>query len=654
MSGQQYPDNRVSKKRPVIAFFNGNMHYPSYRALIREVNAQFMLDDLDLHTYMGSNLTDFFDQDFMNNLCSENHFYSVFPYSYYDRPDLIVITMGGIVKDGNEKMVREFLVHFSDIPILMLENATEYPNVYHILLENYSGMYEMTEHMITEHGCRRLAHLAGPSMNDDAAQRRKAFEDALKAHNLEPVAIEEGNFTPHVTRQVNRLLDAGPDAVVCANDFMAGTVYKEAGKRKIRVGTDLKVTGFDDTSFARFMDPPLTTIRQDFGMIAETVVREVRRFLKGEVLRDVAVPARLVCRESCGCHPDTEKEISSNHHRITLEEQVEQMIIESVESSVTLRNMMFHESNEEEMFRDLGSTLYHLGARRSCILLHEQPIERNGTGIPDMPESIRMVMRQEGTQVTSWKLTEAPLVVRGGFREVFVADGPTRLTDLVLFYQEQEYGVLVVEVDPEDLMFFCSLSMEIGSGLRFHELSAERRAASSELEEHNQILSYVASHDSLTGLYNRAGIMNEIFRYVRSFPEGDRFALVMADLDHLKQINDTLGHNGGDMALRYASDVLHRVLPEGSPVGRNGGDEFIAAIHLADPEQDLKSLKIQERLRVACAECDEREKLPFYMGISAGMARFGAENLSAFLKVIEEADQELYKAKKHRRSYVIK
>ena len=654
MNGQRLHSGGSEKKRPVIAFFNGNMHYPSYRKLIREVDEKFASDDLDLHTYMGANLTDFFDKDFMNSLCSENHFFSVFPYVYYDRPDLIVITMGGIVKDGNKQVVRDFLLHFSDIPILMLENATEHPNVYHILLENYSGMYAITEHLIKEHGCRRLAHLAGPSLSYDAARRRAGFVDALKAYGLEPVGIEEGNFTPHVRAQAARLLDAGPDAVVCSNDFMAGTVYKEARKRNLQIGTDLRVTGFDDSSFAEYIEPPLSTVRQDFELIAEMVEREVLRFLQGEALRDVSVPTRLILRESCGCHSEIAKETPGDAQKITLEEQVEQMIIESVESSVTLRNMMFHEEHEERMFQDLGSTLHHLGARRSCILLHDQPIKRSGTKMTDLPDTIRMVMRQEGEEVTAYKTDQAPQVTRGGFRQVFDAKGPTRLTDLVLFYQEQEYGVLVVEVDPEDLMFFYSLSMEIGSGLRFHELSRERREAHEALEEHNQILSYVASHDALTGLYNRAGIMNEIFRYVRSFPAGDRFVLIMADLDHLKQINDTLGHNSGDLALRLTSDILHHVLPESSPIGRNGGDEFIAAIHLEDPEQDLADLSIQERLRKACADCDDKEHLPFYMGISAGVVRFGAENLSSFLKVIEEADQELYKAKKHRRDYVIR
>ena len=360
----------LNKRRPVIAFFNGNMHYPNYRILIKYVYDGFAGDDLDLHIYMGADLTEYVDKQFMKNLCSDNHVYSVFPYVAYDRPDLIVITMGGIIKHDRRITVTDFLSHFPDIPILMLENDTLYPGVHHILLENYSGMYELTEHLITGHNCRRLALLSGPVQNSDAVERLEAFNDALKNHGLEPAGILYGNFTPHVADQVNGLLDCHPDALMCGNDVMASTAFQIAASRGLTVGKDILITGFDDSPFAAFLEPPLTTVRQDYSLIAGTVVREVRRFLRGEELRDITIPTQVVYRKSCGCRNETTDTFYSDRQKMVHDERINQMIIQSVESSVTLRNMMFQEQNQEKMFLELGATLYHLGAKRSCILLH--------------------------------------------------------------------------------------------------------------------------------------------------------------------------------------------------------------------------------------------------------------------------------------------
>lgn len=649
---REHPSEKQNKKqRPVIAFFNGNMYYPSYRTLIRRIYDGFACDDLDLHIYMGANLQEFFDMAFMNSLCSENHFYSVFSYAAYDLPDLIVITMGGIVKDGDENLVRELLSHFSDIPVLILENPVSHQNAHYILLENKQGIMELTEHLITVHGCRHLAYLSGPPNNNDAIQRLEAFQETLNRYGLSAAGIQYGNFTPHVEKQVNLLLDTNPDALVCANDVMAETAVRIAKSRGKKIGSDLIVTGFDDSPFSSFLDPPLTTVRQDYGLIANAVVNEVRHFLRGDEIRDVMIPAPVICRASCGCCPSPEEFFHSNRQNTSYDEQVNQIMLQSIESSAALRNMMYREQNEEDMFQELGRTLYHLGAKRSCILLHEKPVLHLCPEMTRAPEGIRMVMRQEGEQISSFPLREAPQVFHGDFRQAFPSEQPTRLTDFILFYQEQEYGVLIAEVDPANMLFFYSLSLEIGSGLRFHQLSAERRAASVALEEQNQILSYTASHDALTGLYNRAGIMNEIFSFVRSFPETDRFMLVVADLDHLKQINDCLGHNMGDVALKHVSAILRDVLPAGSPLGRNGGDEFLAVIHLENPDQDPQ---LREKLCKACVEVDEKEQLPFFLGISAGTAPFGSENLSTFLQTIEQADQALYLEKTRRRDNVIR
>jgi DNA-binding LacI/PurR family transcriptional regulator len=80
-----------------------------------------------------------------------------------------------------------------------------------------------------------------------------------------PERIAYGDYSSCVQKQVNHLLDAYPDmeAMICANDVMAETAYRECNKRGLIVGKDIAITGFDDCERASGMEPPLTTVQQD-------------------------------------------------------------------------------------------------------------------------------------------------------------------------------------------------------------------------------------------------------------------------------------------------------------------------------------------------------------------------------------------------------
>lgn len=100
-----------------------------------------------------------------------------------------------------------------------------------------------------------------------------------------------------------------------------------------------------------------------------------------------------------------------------------------------------------------------------------------------------------------------------------------------------------------------------------------------EMERH---LKYLSAHDSLTGLYNRMYFEAEFERIVneKTYP----FSVIIADLDGLKQVNDTLGHVAGDELIKSAASLLSHVVRGDDLVARLGGDEFIIVLTEADEE----------------------------------------------------------------------
>jgi diguanylate cyclase (GGDEF)-like protein len=145
-----------------------------------------------------------------------------------------------------------------------------------------------------------------------------------------------------------------------------------------------------------------------------------------------------------------------------------------------------------------------------------------------------------------------------------------------------------------------------------------------------------ATTDHLTGLLNRRAFEAK----VRDLTHADTpYSLVMADLDHFKDLNDTHGHDAGDRALRVFVSVLRSVLRPGDLACRYGGEEFVVALPNCDGES---ALRVCERLREALALAGLDGTVPVFTS-SFGVAppRMGA----SLQDMVSEADAALYEAK---------
>ncbi len=155
--------------------------------------------------------------------------------------------------------------------------------------------------------------------------------------------------------------------------------------------------------------------------------------------------------------------------------------------------------------------------------------------------------------------------------------------------------------------------------------------------ESKEKLEYEATHDPLTGLYNRRGydfLLNNVDIYTSAF--------LLIDLDKFKSINDNYGHDVGDKALTKVAKILHKSFRAQDYVCRIGGDEF--AVIMIHAESQLtgriqnKICDINEQLKIA----NKDEGVP-PISLSVGVV-FGDQNYSID-EIFKEADKALYKAK---------
>ncbi len=187
---------------------------------------------------------------------------------------------------------------------------------------------------------------------------------------------------------------------------------------------------------------------------------------------------------------------------------------------------------------------------------------------------------------------------------------------------------------------FISVShrpLDCGGWVGTHEDVTERQA----VEEH---LRYLAHHDSLTGLKNRAyfwSAMADAADAHRRFEQ--RFAVHLVDLDHFKDVNDRLGHNAGDAVLREAARRLQASARRLDVVARIGGDEFAVIqrdekLAYSDAEALSRSIVAAMRERVTASNT------AITLGVSVGVM-FADDPSMDVAEIVERADRALYLAK---------
>ncbi len=186
----------------------------------------------------------------------------------------------------------------------------------------------------------------------------------------------------------------------------------------------------------------------------------------------------------------------------------------------------------------------------------------------------------------------------------------------------------------------------------FFSLAAQVTAGLLVRAEHLEKLIFV---DKLTSLYNRAYFDDQIEREIeRANRTGTSVALLMADLDHFKRINDTFGHQAGDKALAHLASIIRANIRQIDVAARYGGEEF--AILLPSITR-ARAVRTAERLRRVVADTNFSESIPEIEGmrlsISLGLALY-PDDAATSKQLIDRADRvALYAAKNRGRNRVV-
>jgi diguanylate cyclase (GGDEF)-like protein len=226
------------------------------------------------------------------------------------------------------------------------------------------------------------------------------------------------------------------------------------------------------------------------------------------------------------------------------------------------------------------------------------------------------------------------------------------LSDIAKVISNSDEDGIPIKLIPEyDAREISLLSMTMNTMIK--SIRASKIAL---LEQHNQLrtqknaLQYQATHDALTGLANRILFSERLEHAIKkSKQQSAQMALLFIDLDHFKEINDSLGHEAGDKVLNIVTKRLHETIQNEESLARFGGDEFTVIIEgLQKPEE---ALYLADKILKILSESITVDHNELYVGCSIGISLY-PDNGDTPQDLLKYADAAMYAAKNEGRNNI--
>ena len=576
--------------------------------------------------------------------------YNIFQLPLKSHLDGVILIANNI--DSTNRLTRIIqMCREKDLPCITVELAI--PGVHCIGVDNYAAMETMMEHLVSEHGCKTFNYVGGPADHGENCLRKKAFVDVLEKHGLsvDEKRIRDYDFTRGGGRQAfadfNGMGLALPDAVVCANDNMAIGYMEEVHEHGYRVPEDTIITGFDGLFEAQCCTPGITSIGRGKETLGAACIRQILGMIEGkEYSLHTLFPFEFRPNESCGC-----KNCMDNFSVI------KKRLNENLYQNQQLRwriNLMQKRlltcKTSIELNRTLYSELQALNINKCAIMLNEEEYNKhftseNGVERKEGVFSNRMRVLYQGKPEQDSRSFETFETVRL-LPEKWMDDSNDSHVYLFmpLHLNGIQYGYCVMGdhidyIENENLFYWVSTM----------DLVIDHVRQNISIRMLNDRLSHMYIQDAMTGIYNRFALKNFGEPLLeRNRMEGRRTLFLFADMDGLKSINDTYGHEAGDLSIKEMAHVMQQSCPDSSYFCiRYGGDEFLM---MGTCDSEEKAALIQSAIEQRIREVVPVSNAPVRLSASIGYFLTSESDTEQSLdEYISQADRMMYQIKKERK-----
>lgn len=532
------------------------------------------------------------------------------------------------------------------LPVISLEYELE--GLDFLGTENYSGMYDLAEHLIAEHSVKKILLIGGPKGHVESDTRLRAVIDAAKKHGIEIPSdnVLYGDWSDESAQKiVQNYLESGhalPDAVICANDNMAMGVCGWLDEHGYSVPRDIKVASFDCLEDGQKFSPILTTVNRYWDKMGYQGLQLLLKKIAGEEIpKYTVVRSHLECGESCGCKiSETKSQARLKAGRDIYNKRMLSMIQDG--HYRTLYLYMRKCKSAEELHRNLSLMLSRDSSFEGedfllCLepnfFTAKEDSELRTDGYSLQADAIYSLV---GGEIAPLRRIEFRKEL---FRMAEESEEPRSYVVVTLHNEDRSMGYAVFGIGISIVENYA-----LYKWTKHMNQCLEQVRQNATIEALTESLRESSVTDVLTGVFNRVGCEKMIYPYLEEcWHKGEAGALMIVDVDKMKDINDQYGHLQGDLALRTVAEVLRTVLPKEWIVARYGGDEFLVAGR-CESEEHL------EELEEAIAQCLAREvsdkQISFGLTVSTGGVLIEEGNDFSLEKHLRTADEKMYVMKK--------
>jgi signal transduction histidine kinase/DNA-binding LacI/PurR family transcriptional regulator/DNA-binding NarL/FixJ family response regulator len=496
-------------------WFRGDYHFECLSGIEHEAK----LNDVQLFYFAGRSLLSHQPYDKYHN--------NVYDTALEASLDGIVI-MSMLINYNIDREMNEFISRFTPIPLVTINFKTSHGNA---IINDTNGFRQLLQHLIEDHGYRKLAFIYGPDKNFDAIMRLQTYTSMLKSYDIpfDPHLITSGYFDYFSGKNaINTFLDQrrlklGKDmeVIICACDQMAWGAKDGLEARSIRIPEDIALTGYDDFRYIIFPKAPMTTVRQHIFDAGRAAISNLLDY--DPAREDIMFKTELIIRTSCGCNGEgtiqsgREKSSSSknrkadvNHSRISAQSKTSSSNKEkslSIPDSTSglvdgavLKNIIqlsgnwndleffFYEiisiinnlkllKNINELDEWLAANLPILGIESAYLLIYSTA--------PSPSPSVKIIASLDREkQYDRGKI----IPIHKVFDEILSGSKRQSYSILPVLYKDEQYGLLIIEVDVYSSIAYDTLSSQIGNSIKSMMLMEEVSKINQKFEKTNSLL----------------------------------------------------------------------------------------------------------------------------------------------------------------------
>ena len=590
--------------------------------------------DIDLYVFNAYNYTEY--SGFPNYTG-----FSVFSLINYEDYDGIVV-LSDLISNPRFLEKERLRILKSKKPAISINKKME--GISCIRIDNYTGYYELLEHLIKIHGIKDIAYVSGKETSIDIAERYKAYTQILQDNNIPldnqkiySLNASDYHSAYHFFVQLIKSGQKLPQAFACANDYIAMALLKVCSENKIKVPEQLKIIGYDDLSHSRSIKPSLTTVKSNADLVGSEVISRLTYNTAGvQILRMKSSP---VFRQSCGCsYPTTNDQsllslniLSEASHKEEFDTHIE-LISEIFTEAADVFTLL---TNVENYF----IKSHNFEGDNFCLFMKSDWTSVLINSAESLPQNLTY-----GTQVQSIcsvqggvKYPREMIPVRELVPSKMKTEGSNVFLFLPIYHHSYVHGYFVAK---NNLTMIANRYGYLWT--RTLGTSIEHFRKKNMFKQMSQQYLKLSTRDALSGALNRQGL-DKLAKpyYAQNKKNGLTTVLFFVDINKMKHINDQFGHLHGDLAVKTVAAAAMETVPKNWLTIRYGGDEFLIVGNSRNYNGEDYCEKIKERLAAKTSVMH----LPYNLSASVGTYSVPANSDLTLEQAVENVDNIMYEQK---------